>query len=80
MWIKLCFVQTGPATKTSELLQLRALDWDTTGPFQAYPVVMVRPVSKNPLATKNLLEVALCFLLAAADTINDSSHGYCYEN
>lgn len=32
----------GPATKTSQLLQLRALDWDTTGPFQAYPVVMVR--------------------------------------
>jgi hypothetical protein len=32
----------GPATATGGLLQLRALDWDTDGPFQAYPLVLVR--------------------------------------
>ena len=33
----------GPATvnTTSELVQLRALDWDTNGPFQQVPVVVV---------------------------------------
>ena len=29
----------GPATPTGGLVQLRALDWDTDGPFQAFPMV-----------------------------------------
>jgi isopenicillin-N N-acyltransferase-like protein len=32
----------GPATVGGNLLQLRALDWDTDGPFQSYPVVLIR--------------------------------------
>ena len=45
----------GPAvSRTSGLVQLRALDWDTDGPFQAYPVVLVRHPSgggQNAFAT-----------------------------
>jgi isopenicillin-N N-acyltransferase-like protein len=31
----------GPATPSGGLVQLRALDWDVDGPFQAYPVLTV---------------------------------------
>ena len=32
----------GPASAGGGLLQLRALDWDTDGPFQAFPLLIVR--------------------------------------
>ena len=31
----------GPATPSARLVQLRALDWDTDGPFQRFPVLTV---------------------------------------
>ena len=37
----------GPASEGGGLLQLRALDWDTDGPFQAFPLLIVRHPS-NP--------------------------------
>jgi len=38
----------GPATTTGGLVQLRALDWDTDGPFQAFPMVLIRHPSDLP--------------------------------
>eukprot|EP01045_Picozoa_sp_COSAG04_P003254 COSAG04_NODE_130_length_24323_cov_50.932835_39_plen_138_part_00 len=43
LWLGGLFAQTLCAGVT----QLRALDWDTDGPFQAYPLVLVRHPS-NP--------------------------------
>ena len=38
----------GPATANHGLLQLRALDWSTDGPFQQFPVVLVmHPAAGN---------------------------------
>lgn len=58
----------GPATVGGSLLQLRALDWDTDGPFQKYPTL----VTWHPTTGANHTTLAFAGLIGAITGISSN--------
>ena len=64
------FGATGSSTKSGDLLQLRALDWDVDGPFKDYSNVIVYHNDNNSLGKVGWVNIAFSGFLGVVTGFN----------